>query len=85
VQEGLTNAMRYASPRHATVSVHAEDRTLRLTVTNPASAAARPDRRGRGLRGVSERVAALGGDMTAGLDRDQWRLSVRLPLTGGRR
>jgi len=86
VQEGLTNAMRYASPRRATVTVGtigAADRVLELVVSNPASGP-RADRRGRGLRGISERVAALGGDMSAGREQDHWTLSVRLPIAGGR-
>lgn len=82
VQEGLTNAMRYAEPRHATVTVDAGARELQLRVTNP-STAPRRDRRGRGLRGISERVAALGGDMDAGFDEGLWALTVRLPIAGG--
>jgi signal transduction histidine kinase len=81
LQEGLTNAMRYASPRKATVTVTNADRELRLVVTNPMSAS-RAGRRGRGLRGISERVAALGGDLSAGPEQDRWRLSVRLPIGG---
>ncbi|MFC7550266.1 sensor histidine kinase [Plantactinospora sp. GCM10030261] len=37
---------------------------------------------GRGLTGMRERVALLGGRMTAGPDADGWRVSVRLPVTG---
>ncbi|MER0246582.1 hypothetical protein AAHZ94_32345, partial [Streptomyces sp. HSW2009] len=35
---------------------------------------------GRGLRGVRERAALLGGDANAGPAGDQWRVHVRLPL-----
>jgi signal transduction histidine kinase len=81
VQEGLTNAIRYASPRRAAVRVSAPDRMLVLLVTNPTSSH-HSGRQGRGLRGISERAAALGGDMCAGMEQDHWRLLVRLPLAG---
>jgi signal transduction histidine kinase len=44
--------------------------------------AAAGDRRigGRGLAGIHERVAVLGGDVTASRDGDRWRVAVRLPL-----
>jgi signal transduction histidine kinase len=34
---------------------------------------------GHGLDGMRERVRLLGGSMSAGLDGDVWRVSVRLP------
>jgi signal transduction histidine kinase len=82
VQEGLTNAVRYADPRCVTVRVSAADRALELLVTNPTSSS-HSGRHGRGLRGISERAAALGGEMRAGIEQDRWRLMVRLPLAGG--
>jgi signal transduction histidine kinase len=42
-----------------------------------------PRRPGRGLRGMTERVAALGGDLTAGPDDGEWRVRARVPLTAG--
>ncbi|MGP4109956.1 sensor histidine kinase [Streptomyces sp. 4N509B] len=38
---------------------------------------------GRGLRGVAERAALLGGGAEWGAAGDRWRLLVRLPLGGG--
>ena len=41
---------------------------------------------GLGLRGMSERAAALGGDVTAGpAEPGGWRVHARLPLTPGKR
>lgn len=79
VQEGLTNAMRYAEPRMATLVIRAETGGLRLVVTNPTTGRDH-GRQGRGLRGIDERAAALGGSMTAGPQDGAWQLSVTLPL-----
>lgn len=86
-QEALTNAMRYADPPHATVTIDRSGADLRMTVSNPVRPVngGRPctRRSGRGLRGIEERVRALGGSMTAGPDTGRWLLAVRLPTTGG--
>ena len=81
VQEALTNALRHGgSPVVIRLSVQTE--ALVIEAINPLSPGRRSRRDGRGLRGIQERVAVLGGDMTAGADDDRWRLRVRLPLPG---
>ncbi|MPY84282.1 MAG: hypothetical protein GEV00_13385 [Actinophytocola sp.] len=67
VQETLTNVLKHA-PSRATVLVRGSARWLRIEIRNPVAATdpARPSRDGRGLLGMRERVAALGGDITAG-------------------
>lgn len=82
VQEGLTNAMRHASPRRATLRIRTADKLLHLSLTNPTSGN-RVARQGRGLRGISERVKALGGTMTAGARHHEWRLVVQIPMAVG--
>jgi signal transduction histidine kinase len=88
VQEALTNALRYADPPQATVTIELSGGDLRVTVDNPAAPPSgrrrtATGRTGRGLRGIEERAAALGGTMTAGPVDGRWRLAVRLPVTGG--
>jgi signal transduction histidine kinase len=90
VQEGLTNVIRHAGRVPVSLRLGVADRTLEIDLTNPVGgAAARADAGtadrggGRGLHGMRERVALLGGRMTAGLDGGRWRVAVRLP-TGGR-
>ena len=83
VQEGLTNAMRYAhDPRVIHVDVVHTPNELTLTVDNDGS---RPDEPsgggGLGLIGLRERLAHLGGRLEAGMNSpDQWRLRARIPL-----
>ncbi|MEU5836802.1 histidine kinase [Streptomyces diacarni] len=89
VQEGLHNALRHApgTAVHVRVATQRAPRgdVLALTLTNAVHAErpARPSRRGggRGLTGIAERAAALGGTADACDEAGTWRLTARLPLT----
>lgn len=83
VQEGLTNALRYASGAAVSVLVRGEPQALLVGVENaPASGevALAGVGTGNGLRGLRERVGACGGTLEAGPTPDGgWRLAARLP------
>ena len=84
-QEALSNVLRHGSgPCH--VRLERAARAVTLEVTNPAGppSGRAGDRRGHGLRGISERVAAIGGSATAGPVDDGWRLRVVLPVEAAR-
>src|SRR5439155_9165250 len=88
VQEALTNVMRHAAASRAVVSLRVDGDTLDIDVTDDGTGAAggtrSPD--GLGLRGMRERAAALGGDVTAGpTERGGWQVHARLPLMSGKR
>ncbi|MCT4355013.1 histidine kinase [Streptomyces sp. Je 1-79] len=86
VQEGLTNAARYAGGERVTARLALDDDELEITMENPLPARAavtRPDG-GRGLRGIAERARLLGGTSEAGPVAGVWRLAVRLPRGGVR-
>jgi len=87
VQEGLTNAVRHAGRVPVAVRIAVTDRVLGIEVANPVAAAGPQAevRAGRGLTGIRERVALLGGRVTAGRDGGQWRVAVQLPLEKGGR
>jgi two-component system sensor histidine kinase UhpB len=80
VQESLSNAIRHGAPGAIGVTVARAGAELRIDVVNdgvPASSIAP----GLGLTGMSERVAAVGGALTAGpRDDGGWRVSAVLPL-----
>ncbi|MEU5871043.1 histidine kinase [Glycomyces sp. NPDC047369] len=79
VQESLTNVIRHARPAHAVVEVEQDAGWLQVSVRDNGSGAA-PQRQGRGLAGMRERVAALGGEWESGpLDSGGWRNRARLP------
>jgi signal transduction histidine kinase len=70
-QESLTNALRHAAPAPVSLRVSAEGPDLVVEVRNPLP--------GRGLAGMRERVALLGGELVAGPDGDDWRVRARWP------
>ncbi len=82
VQEGLTNALRYAPGAPVNVTLRTGAADLDLTVANaaPASETHLELGSGYGLTGLRERVAACGGTLQAGPDGDGgWRVDARLP------
>jgi signal transduction histidine kinase len=78
VQEGLTNALKYSADGTAALDVRLRGDALGIRLTNPAGGK-RLAPGGRGLRGIDERAAALGGTATAGADGGRWVLCVALP------
>jgi signal transduction histidine kinase len=83
VQEGLTNALRYASGAPVSVLVRGEPQALVIEVINAEATgdvALAGTGTGNGLRGLRERVGACGGTLEAGPTLEGgWRLSAHLP------
>ncbi len=82
-QEALANTVKHApgasASVHVTVNgeVHLEVHNTRGT---PTRLAGQPDApHGRGLAGMRERAALLGGSIMLGPDRDGWRVTCALP------
>jgi signal transduction histidine kinase len=87
VQEALTNVARHAGPASASVRLTFGDRDLTVQVDDDGRGAqtSGPAGSGKGILGMRERVAALGGDLEAGPRRDGgFRVRARLPLDGAR-
>ncbi|GAA1628541.1 histidine kinase [Nonomuraea maheshkhaliensis] len=87
VQEGLTNAVKYAEASPTAVRIGYWDDRVEVEVTNAAAAVsvgARGDLSGgRGLTGLRDRIGALGGELSAGEQPDGgFRLHVSIPLSG---
>jgi signal transduction histidine kinase len=83
VQEGLTNSLKHAGPgARARVRVLLRADEMRVTVADDGPPGAPPalPGAGQGLTGLRERVALLGGTLTAGPDGRGWRLDARLPI-----
>jgi signal transduction histidine kinase len=83
VQEGLTNALRYASGAAVAVVIRGDTQGLFVEVVNgKATGDAGPTGlgSGHGLGGLRERVGACGGTLEAGPTIDDgWRLCAHLP------
>jgi signal transduction histidine kinase len=87
VQEGLTNAVKYASGQPTVVRVDYRDGQVEVEVTNvtapvtPLVGARRDLSGGRGLNGLRERVGMLGGELTAGKQTDGgFRVRAVIPV-----
>jgi len=94
VQESLTNVIRHAGPARATVTIRHGGDAVEIAVTDDGRGAGSgggngPDPggagpagpAGHGLAGMRERVALLGGELSAGNRRSGgYRVLVRFPL-----
>ena len=83
VREGVTNIIRHSGARQCTVLIARDEQSVRVEVADDGKAVSTEtsDTGGNGLRGLAERVTALGGRFTAGAaERGGFRLEVALPL-----
>jgi signal transduction histidine kinase len=89
IQEALTNTLRHgADADEVRVSVRIGEAAVDIEVVDngrPRELPARAAGSGRGLAGMRERVALLGGSLRAGpLDGGGWGVHARLPMEGDR-
>ena len=86
VQEALTNALKHGGAT-ATASVRYGRDALELTVEDEGAsrtpATTEPDHDGRGLVGMRQRVAMLGGSVDTGPTPTGFRVAARLPYPSG--
>ncbi|MER7127432.1 sensor histidine kinase [Streptosporangium saharense] len=85
IREGTTNVLRHSSATRCRIAIGLREGTAVLEMTNDG--ATRPGGRGgTGLTGMSERVTAMGGVLTAGAGEGagEFRLRAVIPLEGAR-
>jgi signal transduction histidine kinase len=81
VQEALTNTLRHAHATRASVTIREVGGALELDVSDDGTGVVSPSGAGRGLAGMRERAAMLGGTLDAGpLPDGGFRVHARLPL-----
>ena len=83
VQEALTNALKYAGPARAWVTVRWLGDAIELEISNDGrgSESTNGDGGGHGLVGMRERVALVGGTIESGRHAvDGYVVKARLPL-----
>ncbi len=91
IQESLTNALKHGDATGATARVVFDDHRIRVTVEDDGTAlsnhrgiGADPIVPGRGLRGISERAALLGGRVEYGpRDGGGFLVNCELPISAG--
>ena len=83
VQEGLTNARKHAPGALVALSLETTADRLRVVVRNRLADLAQPDRSGSGLGlvGIAERVDLVGGDLSHGIEGEEFILEATLPYT----
>ncbi|WP_335987484.1 sensor histidine kinase [Glycomyces sp. MUSA5-2] len=79
VQEALTNVLRHADEPRAAVDLDIDDAGVAVAVASSAARRPRPRPGGRGLIGMAERAAVLGGTAAADWDAGTWTVRVELP------
>lgn len=83
VAEALTNVARHARATTARVHAAVVDDVLTLTIADDGRGGADPNR-GTGLRGLSDRVAAIGGSLEIASSAEHGTMvRAEFPLTGG--
>ena len=86
VQEAMTNAARYATGSAIDVDLAWEGSEMRAVVRDGGLPAGRGPSgvkgSGTGLRGMAERIEAVGGSLTAGPapEGPGWRIALRVPV-----
>jgi signal transduction histidine kinase len=80
VAEGLTNVVKYANATRARVSLRRHRTWLEVVVADDGTGGAQIDA-GSGLRGLSDRLAALEGELTVASPLGEGtRLAARIPI-----
>jgi signal transduction histidine kinase len=79
IQESLINALRHGKARKVSVHFWEEDNWITVAIHDDGIGAPNIEE-GIGLKGMRERVSALGGELSAGNALDGFVVRVRLPV-----
>ncbi|GAA1679478.1 hypothetical protein GCM10009765_30870 [Fodinicola feengrottensis] len=81
-REALTNAAKHAPGSPVSMALDYTEESIRLSVRNIAAAVPPPTTvNGFGLAGMRERVALVGGTLSAGRDDGSWLVVAEVPAT----
>jgi signal transduction histidine kinase len=85
LREGVTNVLRHSRAKSCEISINETDGTVRLEIVNDGvHASTEPWTGGSGIKNLADRISALGGTVTAGLDQDgRYRLQASAPVAIG--
>jgi two-component system, NarL family, sensor histidine kinase DesK len=80
LREATTNMLRHSRAQHCTIDVDATPGEVRMVVTNDGVAERAPDRYSHGLRGLSDRLAEVGGTVSADARPGTFTLTATVPV-----
>lgn len=84
VREGTTNVLRHSQATTCTIALQVAPESIDLTMDNDGVDAGELLVLGHGLLGLTERVTAAGGELTAERRPGGWfRLTARIPTSSG--
>jgi signal transduction histidine kinase len=83
VAEGLANVLKHSGATEATVTISASDSWLRLAIADDGRGFDQDSVQVSGLRGVRDRVEALGGHVEINSQKSGTRLDASLPTSNG--
>jgi two-component system sensor histidine kinase DesK len=78
LREACTNVLRHSDATWCMIDVAEEDGEVRMTVTNDGAGPG-PSREGNGIRGMTERLTAAGGQVCVERAGDEFTLQVVVP------
>ncbi|KJK42800.1 hypothetical protein UK23_35655 [Lentzea aerocolonigenes] len=78
LREACTNVLRHSHATWCMIDVALQDGEVRMTVTNDG-AGLEPSREGNGIRGMGERLAAVGGKVSVERSSAEFTLQVVVP------
>ncbi|MEM9621406.1 MAG: histidine kinase [Pseudomonadota bacterium] len=82
-QESITNAVRHAQDAsRLDINIISRNDQIQLVATDDGKATTKPRTPGLGLQGMAERVALLGGQLSAGPGTRGWTVTATLPRSG---
>jgi signal transduction histidine kinase len=81
--EGLANVLKHSGATEATVTITSSDSCLRIAIADDGHGFDRVGARESGLRGLRDRVEALGGHVEIDSSRSGTRLDASLPALHG--
>jgi signal transduction histidine kinase len=81
LREGVTNLLRHSDAHHCEITFVHTTETAAITIVNDGVPATSDTGRGGGIQNLANRVAFLGGQVTAGATDDlRYRLHAEVPL-----
>ncbi|GAA3870126.1 hypothetical protein GCM10022243_39420 [Saccharothrix violaceirubra] len=80
VREACTNILRHSAAAWCTIDITSDGEGIGMRIVNDGVSGTGPDRHAFGLRGMTDRVAEVGGTLRVERDGDVFALDVAVPV-----
>lgn len=80
LREAVTNMLRHSRALHCAIDVDVTPEQVRMVVENDGATSRAPDRYSHGLRGLGDRLAEVGGTLSAQADGGTFTLTATIPV-----